>query len=175
MVAAAVVDEDANPSIGSMLPLEQLAQTTLADGTSLELSCRGEDYYLHADRRLILSSATQRFDQALARICVEACRRRRQPRILLGSLGLGDTLKCLLDELPEVAHVVVAEENKTLLGWHQKGLLGSDCARALRDERVTLAKGSLFKLLSKKHEPGFDVMLNSLDEEFQSDQRPSPT
>ena len=148
-----------------MLPLEQLAEFTLPDGTLLALSRRGDAHYLHADRRLILSSATRRFDEALAQTCAEACRRRKSPRILLGHLGLGFTLFSLLQSLPSTARISVCEDVTPLVTWHKEHLFGEEISRAMADPRVSLVSAPLLKFLRKKQTPGFDAVVLGLDEE----------
>jgi spermidine synthase len=59
------------------------------------------------------------------------------PRVLLGGLGMGYTLKAALDTLPETAQVVVAELNPTVHAWCC-GPLAALTENAVNDPRVTV-------------------------------------
>lgn len=59
------------------------------------------------------------------------------PRVLVGGLGMGFTLKAVLDTLPASAQVVVAELNPTVVEWCL-GPLAPLTDAAVNDPRVTV-------------------------------------
>jgi spermidine synthase len=63
-------------------------------------------------------------------------------RVLVGGLGMGLTLRAVLDVLPRDAEVVVAELHPAVAEWC-RGPLAELCGWALEDPRVTLRSGDL--------------------------------
>jgi spermidine synthase len=84
-----------------------------------------------------MNSAASRSETALARIACAELGARPAPRVLIGGLGMGCTLRAALDALPASASVVVAELNETVLRWC-RGPLAGLTAHAVDDPRVTV-------------------------------------
>ncbi|TIP56454.1 MAG: hypothetical protein E5X55_37760, partial [Mesorhizobium sp.] len=56
-------------------------------------------------------------EQALARLSCQRISGRRQPKILIGGLGMGFTLRAALAELGADADIVVAELVPAVVAW----------------------------------------------------------
>lgn len=109
-----------------------------SDDGLLELRRRGPgDFHLCLDGRILMASRASRSEEALGRWTAEALEDREEPRLLLGGLGMGLTLRAALEVLPDAARVVVAELNPKIRDWC-KGPLSEVCAAALEDSRVEL-------------------------------------
>src|ERR1043166_7341381 len=92
-----------------MKPWETLARTRLKDGTELTLRHHPSETVIEADGRSLMSSRQHASEEALARFgCAEAMKVSR-PRVLIGGLGMGFTLRAALDLLPATAVIVVSE------------------------------------------------------------------
>jgi len=74
---------------------------------------------------------------ALARLACESLKNKKAPRVLVGGLGMGYTLKAALDTLPPSADVVLAELNPIMVKWCQ-GPLAHQAGGAVDDPRVTV-------------------------------------
>jgi spermidine synthase len=88
---------------------------------------------------------------------------RAAPRILVGGLGMGFTLRAVLDELngqPE-AEVVVAELFPTVVQW-SRTWLGRLANHPLEDPRVRVVEGDVRALLAAASE-AFDLILLDVD------------
>ena len=84
----------------------------------LELRKRGErDFLITIDGRVLMNSLTHRSEVALGQLACAHLRNFTQPRVLIGGLGMGFTLKAVLDVLPAMGRVVVAELNPVVLAW----------------------------------------------------------
>ncbi len=106
-----------------------------ADGV-LELRRRGDDDFLiTVAGRVLMNSRASRSEEALARRGVEALGPCEAPRVLVGGLGMGLTLRAALDALPAEARVDVAELHPVIVDWC-RGPLAELNGRALEDERV---------------------------------------
>jgi len=104
----------------------------------LELRQRGErDFLITVGAQVLMNSSAHRSEVALGRLACRHLEHRASPRVLVGGLGMGYTLKAVLDTLPGTARVVVAELNPVVPEWCRGPLAAlTDCAVA--DPRVTI-------------------------------------
>jgi spermidine synthase len=142
-------------------PWIRLDQAAAPDGTVLALqSCDGE-FLLLADGKPLMSSRLHGSEDALA---VLACRRMRavaSPRVLIGGLGMGFTLRAALDALPTAATVVVAELVPAVVRWN-RGPLGPLAGHPLEDARVRIEETDV--AVAVRSNPGaFDAVLLDVD------------
>jgi spermidine synthase len=102
----------------------------------LELRRRGtRDFLITVAGRVLMSSAAQRSERALAELACGPLADRSAPRLLIGGLGMGITLRAALDSLPCSARVFVAELHPTVVGWC-RGPLAELTDGAVDDPRV---------------------------------------
>ena len=114
----------------------------------LELRRRGErEFVITVAGRVLMNSAWHRSEIAVAQL---ACRRiagRPRPRVLIGGLGMGFTLRAALDELPRTARVTVAEIEPAVVRWC-RGPLADLTARAVDDPRTGIALADVAGLIT---------------------------
>lgn len=123
-------------------PWEILDRVETDDGP-LELRRRGADDFLITVRgRVLMNSHARRSEEALARLGLAPLAGRRAPRVVVGGLGMGCTLRETLDVLPADARVTVCELNPVVADWC-RGPLASLCGDALADPRVDLVVGDV--------------------------------
>ena len=104
----------------------------------LELRKRDEgDFLICIDGRVLMNSLANRSECVLSELACAAIGKRKSPRVLIGGLGMGCTLKAALDALPAAASIKVAELNEVILGWC-KGPLASLTDSAVTDPRVSV-------------------------------------
>jgi predicted membrane-bound spermidine synthase len=104
-------------------------------GGELELRRRGErEFLITVDGRVLMTSAAHRSESALAEWLCEGVTRTR-PRVLIGGLGMGYTLRAALDALPRTAALRVAELEPAVVAWC-RGPLAPLTGRAIEDPRV---------------------------------------
>jgi spermidine synthase len=119
----------------------------------LELRRRGAaEMVITVGGRVLMSSAAHRSESALAEL---ACRRiaaRPRPRVLLGGLGMGYTLRAALDGLPPGARVTVVEIEPAIVEWC-RGLLADLTDRALADPRVAVEIGDVAAAIGRSGAP----------------------
>ena len=108
------------------------------DAGPLELRSRaGRDFLITVAGRVLMNSHENRSEQALAELALAELRAARAPRVLIGGLGMGCTLRAALDLLPESAHVRVAELNADVVRWCG-GPLAALNRQVLTDPRVAV-------------------------------------
>lgn len=118
-------------------PWEIVERVETPDGR-LELRRRaGDDVLLTIDGRILMSSRANRSEVALAQLACAEIASRPKPRILVGGLGMGYTLRAALDVLPATARVVVAEITPEIAHWCGSELCNLN-GDALADPRVEL-------------------------------------
>lgn len=144
-----------------MLPWEVLGETTAPDGTRLALTRRGGEYVILANGKSLMSNRMHGSEEALASLGLMALPDPVEPRVLVGGLGMGYTLRATLDHLPPAASVVVAELLPAIVEWN-RGPLGPLAEHPLQDRRVRVQYGDVAKTLSAS--PGaFDAVLLDVD------------
>jgi spermidine synthase len=151
-----------NNQRNTMKPWETLARARLEDGTELTLRRHPSEIVIEADGRSLMSSRQHASEEALARLgCADALNLPR-PRILIGGLGMGFTLRAALDILPPDAVVVVAELVLAVIEWN-RGPLADLARRPLEDPRVQLEPGNVATLIRTSRSTRFDAILLDVD------------
>ncbi|TIV03126.1 MAG: hypothetical protein E5W00_21890, partial [Mesorhizobium sp.] len=83
-----------------MIPWIQLDSANTPDGgQELRLKRRGPEFSIMLGANELMNSRLSGSEEALARLSCERIVGRRQPRILIGGLGMGFTLRAALAEL----------------------------------------------------------------------------
>jgi spermidine synthase len=148
-------------------PWQTLDASPTADGL-LELRRRGErDFLITLAGRVLMNSAANRSELALGRLACAALAERSAPRVLVGGLGMGCTLRACLDTLPAGAQVVVAELNEVVARWCRGGPLAELTGGAANDPRVSLRIHDVADAIREAARPGgerFDAVLLDLYE-----------
>ncbi len=104
----------------------------------LELRQRGaRDFLITIGPCVLMNSSAHRSEVALGRLACSHLQQRENPRVLVGGLGMGFTLRAVLDTLPIAGRVVVAELNPVVPVWC-RGPLAELTNRAVDDPRVTI-------------------------------------
>jgi spermidine synthase len=146
----------------------------------LELRQRGEgDFLITVGGLVLMNSLAHRSEAALGRLACSHLKGQAGPRVLVGGLGMGYTLRAVLDELPETARVVVAELNPVVLEWCRGPLAGlTGCAAC--DPRVNVeitdVADTIKRASGDRKADGFDAIVLDLYKgpHARTDQRNDP-
>lgn len=147
-----------------MQPWKTLDSHPTRDGT-LILRQRGErDFLLSIDGRVLMSSMLHRSEDALAKLAVERLTK-PGPRVLTAGLGLGFTVRALLDALDRRASVQVCELYEPIIDWCA-GPLGAVNGAVLDDPRLSVTIGDVMHTVRGAAESGrgFDAIVLDLME-----------
>ncbi len=116
----------------------QIIDSIGTDEGLLDLRQRGEkDYLITIDGRVLMNSSANMSEIVLSKLACEPLKNLKKPRVLVGGLGMGFTLKAAIDNLPTNAEVVVAELNPIMVKWCQ-GPIAHITDGAVSDPRVTV-------------------------------------
>lgn len=145
-----------------MQPWKTLATVDTAEG-ALELRQRGDGGFLIVIAgRVLMTSNDRRSEQALATLACRALTAPR-PRILIGGLGMGYTVRAALDALPAGAEVIVAELTREVEAWC-RGPLAPLTGAALDDPRVQVVIGDAAQLIGDAPQGHYHAILLDLYE-----------
>lgn len=142
-----------------MLITETVARAAIADGSELTLARRGAEWMIHVSGRVLMSSRQHGSEEALAEQSLARCPKPRA--VLVGGLGLGFTLRAVLDRVDSNARVTVAELVPELVAWNRAHLaeLHGD---ALSDPRCEVVTADVRHTLERAR-GAFDVILLDVD------------
>lgn len=108
------------------------------DEGELELRQRGaRDFLITLGGLVLMNSLANRSEIVLGQLGCRHLATHPAPRVLVGGLGMGFTLRAALDCLPATAQVIVAELNPTVVAWCH-GPLAPLTDSAVADPRVTV-------------------------------------
>jgi len=109
----------------------------------------------------LMSSRLHGSEEALATLGCTETRGQAHPRVLVGGLGMGITLRAVLDVLPSTASVIVAELVPAVIQWNRESLAAL-AGYPLRDPRVRIEVADVGLTLRQNH-GRFDAILLDVD------------
>jgi len=140
---------------------ELIGRTQAPDGTDIRLSRHDDEYVILANGKPLMTSRNHGSEEALATLGCGGARALAQPRVLVGGLGMGFTLRAVLDVLPPGAVVTVAELVPAVIEWN-RGPLAPLAAYPLDDRRVRVEAADVGFTI--RANPGrFDAVLLDVD------------
>lgn len=151
-----------------MKPWVELARAPAPGGGTLVLRRRDRELVIVVDGELLMSSRKHGSEEALARI--GCARLGPSPRVLVGGLGMGFTLRAALDLLPADAEVTVAELVPAVVDWN-RGELADLAGRPLADPRARVHVGDVAEVIGAAR--GLDAILLDVDNSPHALTRPS--
>lgn len=146
-----------------MQPRRVIESATTADGTELVLLQRGDTYLLEIDGEALMSSLTHASEEALARVVLARLEPGGAPRVLVGGLGMGFTVRATLDALGDRRRAVVevVEVFPEVVRWN-RGVLAHLAGLPLEDPRVRLRVDDVARVVDGAR-GRFDAILLDVD------------
>jgi len=144
-----------------MKPQIKLATALTPDGGKMELYQHDRDFLIKVNGQGLMNSRRHESEKELARLGCAHLSTHPAPRVLIGGLGMGYTLRQTLDMLGPGATVVVSELLSAVADWNRdyfKELNG----QPLNDKRTSLIIGDIFPLISRSSSQ-FDAILLDID------------
>ena len=145
-----------------MIPWTLLDTAQVPDGEGeLRLMRRGGEFSIMFGHNELMNSRLGGSEEALAIIACERIRARERPRILIGGLGMGFTLRAALAALGTEARIVVAELVPAVLVWARTSMV-EVFGNSLTDPRVSVREADVGHLIRTGRSP-FDAILLDVD------------
>jgi spermidine synthase len=144
-----------------VIPWSLLGTAKVPGGGELRLRRRGAEFAIMLDGNQLMSSRLSATEQALATIACERIRADKRPRILIGGLGMGFTLRAALTVLGPQARIAVAELVPAVVAW-ARGPMAEMFGGCLADARVTIHEKDVGELICGVRSP-YDAILLDVD------------
>ncbi|MDG4647818.1 MnmC family methyltransferase [Roseibacterium sp. SDUM158017] len=145
-----------------MLPWVHLGTAMAPDGDTLRLMRRGDEFSIRLEGgNELMNSRLGGSEEALATLALDHLRDRAAPRLLIGGLGMGFTLRAALDATGPGARLTVAEIVPEVVRW-ARGEMAEVFAGSLDDPRVELRTGDVGAMI-REAKASFDAILLDVD------------
>ncbi|RWE35312.1 MAG: hypothetical protein EOS78_18770 [Mesorhizobium sp.] len=145
-----------------MIPWIQLDSAKTPDGQQeLRLKRRGSEFSIMLGTNELMNSRLSGSEEALARLSCQRIAGHLQPRVLIGGLGMGFTLRAALAELGNNAEIVVAELMPAVVAW-ARGPMAEIFTGSLDDSRVTIREADVGQLI-RSESAAWDAILLDVD------------
>lgn len=145
-----------------MNPWVLLDQTTVpGDDGLMKLYQRAFEFSISVNGEELMNNRMHGSEDALAELACERIATRQTPRVLIGGLGMGFTLRAALDHLGPTAEVVVAELVPAVVEWNRIHL-AELAGKPLEDPRTTVRESDVGLVIREKAD-AFDAILLDVD------------
>jgi len=145
-----------------MKPTHTLAETTTTDGARLSLHERDHVFTIRLDGRALMDSSVAASEILLGELAATSSASRVQPRLLIGGLGLGFTLRRALEVAPPDAIVEVAELIPAIVAWNREHLLALN-GESLRDPRARVLVEDVWRVITRAPPATYDAIALDID------------
>ena len=142
-----------------MLESQTIDTAVMADGTQFTLARHGDEWIVRVGGRTLMSSRMHDSEEALAEHALERVENAKS--VLVGGLGLGFTLRAVLDRVGPHTRVTVAELVPSLVAWNRDHV-GVLADHPLRDPRCEVLVADVFDTIRQSPDR-FDVILLDVD------------
>jgi len=144
-----------------MKPTILLAEATTDDGRLMTLHEHDGEFQISVAGVPLMSTRQHHSERRLAELACEHLSGRQAPRMLIGGLGLGFTLRAALEGLGPDAQVTVVELLPAVVEWNRNPGYRL-AAGELEDPRVELVVGDVADVIRERPR-GFDAILLDVD------------
>jgi spermidine synthase len=145
-----------------MLPWIVLDTAKIPGGSEeLRLKQRGQEFSIMLGANELMNSRLSGSEEALSTLSLEMIADRPLPKILIGGLGMGFTLRAALSRLGAGAHVDVAELVPSVVAW-ARGPMAALHAGTLEDGRVRIIEDDVGAVIEAS-QGAYDAILLDVD------------
>ena len=144
-----------------MIPWQRLDSAHIPGGGELRLMRRGPEFAIKLGSNELMNSRLTATEQALATLACDRIKARAAPKILIGGLGMGFTLRAALIVLGTQAKIEVAELVPAVVAW-ARGPMAELFGDSLIDPRVTIHEMDVVDLIAAARAK-YDAILLDVD------------
>ena len=145
-----------------MKPFRTLAETRTSDGSRFTLHEHDGEYFMKLNGRQLMSTSSTASELLLAQKSCAGLSRHEHPRVLIGGLGLGFSLKRALELVGPRGTVEVAELLGEVVAWNRDFLQRVNGA-LLADARVEVLVADVFEVVRRSNNGRYDAILLDVD------------
>lgn len=144
-----------------MIPWQRLDSAHIPGGGELRLMRRGPEFAIKLGSNELMNSRLTATEQALATLACDRIKTRTAPKILIGGLGMGFTLRAALIVLGAQAKIEVAELVPAVVAW-ARGPMAELFGDSLVDPRVTIRETDVVDMI-RAARADYDAILLDVD------------
>ena len=148
-----------------MKPYRNVAKTIAPDGAVLSLHEHDGEWHLKLNSRELMSTTSTTSELLLGDLACGHLAKHGAPRVLIGGLGFGFSLRAVLAKVTAAAEVHVAELLREVVDWNREFLREVN-GTLLDDRRVKVSVDDVFHLIKRAGtapELRFDAILLDVD------------
>lgn len=145
----------------TVIPWSLIDTARVPGGGELRLMRRGAEFSIRLEQNELMNSRLSGSEAALATLACEKIAARKQPRILIGGLGMGFTLRAALAVVGAGAEIVVAELVPAVIAW-ARGPMAEVFGDSLNDPRLRIDEGDVGELI-RSAKSTYDAILLDVD------------
>jgi spermidine synthase len=143
-----------------MKPQHTIGKASTPDGGEIVLYERDGAYFIRVNGLELMTSRAHGSEEDLARLTLSKIPG-KEPKVLVGGLGMGFTLRAVLDVVPMSAKVMVAEILAVVVAWNLAEL--AHLAHSpLEDPRVAVVERDVAEIIASGPS-AFDAVLLDVD------------
>lgn len=145
-----------------MKPTRKLAETLTPDGARLALYEHDGSYCIRLGQEELMHSSLSVSELLLGQLAAEPLVSHAHPTVLIGGLGLGFTLRSVLESLGPDATVQVAELMPAVVDWNREFLTGLN-GKLVDDPRVAMIVGDVWEVITSAGRSRYDAVILDID------------
>ena len=142
-----------------MIPLVVVEKVATPIG-EMTLSRRGEEFAIRVAGIELMSSRNHKSEHDLGTMAAAEVASIAAPRVMIGGLGLGYTLRAVLDGLPAKAEVTQVELVPAVVRWNRE-ILGHLAKHPLADPRVRVIEDDVARAIASGRD--YDAIVLDVD------------
>jgi spermidine synthase len=143
-------------------PFRNLGKTQTPDGSQFSLHEHDGEFFLKLNGRQLMSTTSTTSELLLAQLPCDGLISSANPCVLIGGLGLGFSLRRVLELVGPGATVEVAELLPDVVAWNHE-FLGEINGALLDDPRVRVIVGDVFDVIRRAGNAYYDAILLDVD------------
>lgn len=144
-----------------MIPWIQIDSAPLPGGGELRLKRRGDEFSIMLGTNELMNSRLSGSEEALATLAAERLAGTSAPRVLIGGLGMGFTLRAALRAFPASGTIEVVELVPNVVAW-ARGPMAALFGGSLDEPRVTVTVADVAEVIGGGRER-YDAILLDVD------------
>jgi len=145
-----------------MKPERKLAETTLRSGARLTLHEHDGSYAIRLNGQTLMLSAQSASEIKLGELALAGLVDPHTPSVLIGGLGLGFSLRSVLERISPTATVHVAELIPQVVEWNREYLAAVN-GKFVDDPRVSIIIDDIWRVLVHANRDRYDAILLDID------------
>lgn len=145
----------------AVIPWIQIDSAPLPGGGELRLKRRGSEFSIMLGANELMNSRLSGSEEALATLAAERLAGQRAPRVLIGGLGMGFTLRAALRAFPAGTGVEIVELVPKVVEW-ARGPMAEIFAGSLDDPRVLVTVADVASVI-RGARSRYDAILLDVD------------